>query len=215
MTSVLTDKPLQMYECKRSGKPCIYVESRKNNVTAESIAACAHASPPENTTHFVTTQQYSIEVNHAVQKNLKKCLNYNVEMFFGVALPEKLCRMSENQPIAVASFTIESIPAVSIIPKPTSTSSSFTPSSTTSNPDCNQNHHSNPDSAHLPINNHHSTAFACAGKSDSVLQRPVPNSRCGPESEEDRLRSRRAFRGPVSKAETVRARRDKRQCERH
>jgi hypothetical protein len=84
ITSVLTDTPLQMYECERSGKPCIYVESRKNNVTAESIAACAHVSPPENTTHFVTTQQYDIEADKFVQRNLKKCLQKEVKIFHNV-----------------------------------------------------------------------------------------------------------------------------------
>lgn len=84
MNSVFTGKPLRMYECKRSGKPCIYVESRKNNVTAESIAACAHASPPEDTTHFVTTQQYDIEADKFVQRNLKKCLQKEVKIFHNV-----------------------------------------------------------------------------------------------------------------------------------
>ena len=84
MTSVLTEQPLRMYECKRSGKPCIYVESRENNVTAESIAACAHASPPENTMHFVTTQQYDIEADKFVQRILKKCLQQKVKIFHNV-----------------------------------------------------------------------------------------------------------------------------------
>ena len=84
MISVLTGKPLRMYECKRSGKPCIYVESRKNNVTAESVAACAHASRPENTMHFATKQQYDIEADKFVQKNLKRCLQKKVRMFDNV-----------------------------------------------------------------------------------------------------------------------------------
>jgi hypothetical protein len=84
MHSVLTGEPLNMYECKRSGKPCIYVESRKNNVTAESIAACAQVSPPKDTMHFATKQQYDIEADKFVQRNLKRCLQKEVQMFDNV-----------------------------------------------------------------------------------------------------------------------------------
>ena len=84
MNAVLTGEPLRMYECERSGKPCIYVESRKNNLTAESIAACAQVSPPENTMHFATKQQYDIESDKFVQKNLKRCLQKKVRMFDNV-----------------------------------------------------------------------------------------------------------------------------------
>lgn len=78
MHSVLFDEPLRMYECKRSGKPCIYVEGGSNNTTCENIAACRKSSPPTTNTHFVTRQQFDIETNKDVLSNIKLFQDKNV-----------------------------------------------------------------------------------------------------------------------------------------
>ena len=61
MTSILTGKPLRMYECSLSGKPCIHVEGRQKNIARKDITVCAQAGALETNAHFVTRQQYDIE----------------------------------------------------------------------------------------------------------------------------------------------------------
>jgi hypothetical protein len=101
MISVLTNTPLRMYECKRSGKPCIYVDTEENNATCESIAACAQAGPPENTADFVTKQQFDLETNKDVIENLKFFLEEGVTVDgttpFNIVLDELGRELSDKE----------------------------------------------------------------------------------------------------------------------
>lgn len=72
IVSLLKKEPLRMYECPRSGKPCIFVENAAN-FGCDDIKICKDTMQvtPISARFFVTAQQYEIESNDSIEQNLK------------------------------------------------------------------------------------------------------------------------------------------------